>query len=172
MSTFPPNSAFGKICHNYKKERKLRLKQELPPSSLQRALTGWMLKSKDIARDMPEMLTTEGLLSFWKRNLKRFRTSEEDISAKIEALAQYHTDIVYKKDAFASLKCPVLVLETERMEAFGKTSFEELKDFFPNADIHQFKKYGNMVVLAKGGLFGKVVMDWLTSKYWAENEVM
>lgn len=157
--TSPPNAEFGRLCAkfgeklsetNKLKLAERKLQDERPPSALQRALVGYRVHSKDLARDVPTMLAEPGVLVLWKRMVQKFALQPQGIQTKLEAMAKYHSDVTYTAATFAALAGPVLLMDTERRDAFGVKSFEDLKLLFPHAQVDYREGCGHLSVLVKG----------------------
>lgn len=112
------------------------------------------------------MMNTAGMLAFWKKNMHRFAVDTISIQAKLNALAKYHLETVYDEKSFAELKCPVLVVDTERSEAFGKRSLEQLKKLIPSAHTEIMEGYGALAVFVKGDELAQVILKWLAKNYF------
>jgi hypothetical protein len=112
------------------------------------------------------MMNTEGMLAFWKKKMHRFALDSGSIQAKLSALAKYHLETVYDEKSFAELKCPVLLLHTERMDAFGRRSLEQLRKLLPNAHSEVMEGYGALAVFVKGDEVAHIVLKWLSKNYF------
>ncbi len=184
----PPDPEFGRLCERYaakvqRADEKVRgwgrwrcrtgLTMFYPPqdthmpSALSRALLGHRVRCKNLARDVPQVMGTEGMLAFWKKVLKRFALDSVSVQAKLTALAKYHLETVYGDKAFAELRCPVLLLDTERNDAFGRRSFEQLRRLLPAASAEVVEGYGSLAVFVKGHELAQVVLRWMTKTYFA-----
>jgi pimeloyl-ACP methyl ester carboxylesterase len=180
--TAPPYGDFGRLCSKNTEEftaklvataaqsskiAERKLEHVAFPSSLQRALTGYRVHSKDLARDVPQTFSnTDGLLVSWKRLIRKFALPPSGIQSKLEAMAKYHTEVTYTAASFATLACPVLLMDSERHDMFGAKSFEALKVLFPKATTNVMEGYGHLVVIVKGQDVAMEILKWMTSDYY------
>jgi pimeloyl-ACP methyl ester carboxylesterase len=169
--TAPPDPEFGRLCERFAaKVQRADEKDTHMPSALSRALLGHRVRCKNLARDVPQMMGIEGMLVFWKKVLKRFALDSVSVQAKLTALAKYHLETVYGEKDFAELRCPVLLLDTERNDAFGRRSLEQLRRLMPHATVEVVEGFGSLAVLVKGHELAHVVLRWMTKSYFAASK--
>lgn len=170
--TPPPCVDFGRLAARYSarivESGKSKLQDVALPSALARLLFGFNVTSKDLARDMPELLTPDGgkRLVVWKGLMRKFALPASGIVSKLNALAKYHVEVTYTPASFAQLRCPVLLMDTERRDAFGVRAFDELKALFPAATVDFSEGCGHLVLAVKGHDVGTAVLRWLSKEYW------
>ena len=174
--TAPPNAEFGALCaryasklaHHHPNDSAAAAKADHTlPSSLTRALLGHHVHSKDLARDAPSMLNTEGLVRFWKKTLRRFQLDSGSIQAKMEAMAKHHQETHYDASSFQALECPVLLLDSERGDAFSQRSWDALKELLPQADADMWKGHGALANFVRGEQVANTILKWMTEKYFS-----
>jgi hypothetical protein len=112
------------------------------------------------------MMNTDGMLAFWKKQMHRFALDSGSIQSKLKALAKYHLETVYDEKSFADLKCPVLIVDTERSDAFGKRCFEVLRKLLPMAHAEIMEGYGVLALFVKGDEVANLVLKWLAKNYF------
>ncbi len=112
------------------------------------------------------MMNTDGILAFWKKKMHRFALDSGSIQAKLTALSKFHLETVYDEKSFAELKCPVLLVDTERCDAFGKRSLEQLRKLLPTAHAEVMEGYGALAVFVKGDEVAQLVLKWLAKNYF------
>lgn len=170
----PPNSEFGKLCEKYasklkeRRERERNNQMEKAPSALKRALFGYRVKSKDLARDVPQMLSTNGVVVYWKKMVRRFALDQVNILSKMTALSRYHLETQYGEKAFADLKCPILLMDSERRDSFGQKSFEKLVSMFPTAQQDILEGFGHLALIVKGHEVAQTILKWYTKEYYSK----
>ena len=123
------------------------------------------LKEKDFKRDIKNI--SEELIHFWIKRCKKFSMQESDILSRIAALADYNTNVIYSSSSFE--KCndlPILLIDSERTEEFGKTSFDEMKKLYPSASIQFLENQGHLAILANQELIATLIGKWYLKNYW------
>ena len=172
--TAPPSAEFGTLCARYASKAASGVmdnpkEAQALPSALSRALMGHHAHSKDLARDVPAMIAVEGMVRFWKKMLRRFQLDAGSIQAKIEAMAKHHQETRYdESSSFAALLCPVLLLDSERSDAFSQRSWESLQRLLPRAHAQMWEAHGALAVFVRGDEMANTVLKWMAEAFVQE----
>jgi hypothetical protein len=77
-------------------------------------------------------------------------------------MAKHHSETAYDEKSFAALKCPVLLMDSERSDAFGRQSWEQLKKMLPSASSDMWEGYGALGIFVKGDVVAHKILKFLS----------
>jgi pimeloyl-ACP methyl ester carboxylesterase len=140
--------------------KKLDSNPSWPP--IQRLLTGYGLKSKDLDEQVLDLEAGERDMIITM--FRKFASSRTALVARLEAILDLFDNCEYTPDKFARFNGRLLLLESEDDPTFDITNFEKICTLHPNACVHYFKGTGLVMPLVRPKRVIQLIAKFLTDE--------